>query len=206
MIQKVWGVLCFYTDIIICFYQKQDVLSFVAILNPKCLYKSKKSDKIDLNSFKLYRRMFTVLKKGIIAILILAAVILSVFSVLTKLGIIEIRNEGNVDEKIFETTFSVNDFEKAIDIQYMSDYMLNSEDMDIEREMMNYLNANYEWLGTTKTKFKMDGYDFEEFYVYQCVYLDKPTLFCLIPIVDGRAQPLGFQYNQDNSLTLIWSR
>ncbi|MBR5825544.1 MAG: hypothetical protein IKY78_00510 [Clostridia bacterium] len=145
-------------------------------------------------------------KKAFISIIILIAVIISGLYVLTELEIINIKHEGKVDEEIFENTLSLTDFENAINVQQESDYMRNSEDRDIESEMMNYLNANYEWLGTTKTKFKMDGYDFDEFYVYQCVYLDKPTLYCMIPIVDGRAQPLGFQYNQDNSLTLIWSR
>lgn len=101
-----------------------------------------------------------------------------------------------------ETTMDYLEFVDRVNMEENLNYH------DEQSQFKNYallLRISYEVEGITYEKFDVGEYDFELYQIYNGILPDNSFKFYFIPIVDGKEVPLVYEYNLDNTLTLVWS-
>lgn len=101
-----------------------------------------------------------------------------------------------------ETTMDYLEFVERVNMEENLNY---HSDQSQFRNYADSLRISYEIEGITYKKFDVDEYDFELYQIYKGVLLDNSFKFYFVPIVDGKEVPLVYEYNLDNTLTLVWS-
>lgn len=101
-----------------------------------------------------------------------------------------------------ETTLSYLEFSERVNMEENLNY--HHEQSQFSRYAAP-LKLSYEILGITKEKFDVGEYNFELYQIYNGVLPDNSFKFYLVPIVDNKEVPLVYEYNLENTLTLVWS-
>lgn len=101
-----------------------------------------------------------------------------------------------------ETTLSYLELSERVNMEENLNY--HNELSQFSRYALP-LKLSYEILGITKEKFDVGEYDFELYQIYNGVLPDNSFRFYFVPIVDDKEVPLVYEYNLDNTLTLVWS-